>query len=1705
MAKQEIEFLQSLIKDKFVGENTAGYGHGEQIYEPVSVEKFFQTRYYSGFGKGDVFRYWIDIAEEFISTGKNELIITGSLGSGKCIEENQRIHTSQGYHKIKDTERGLYLGDNFYHTDLKVHNHQKATKFYDGGVKSTRKLVTKELEITGTLVHPLKVLRDGEPTWVPIKQIVIGDLLVGDPTRDILFNNKTPDISIFNTTEVNKGYIIGALLGDGGVSIGKKSYKTYWCGTKEFISYIESQLSCEYKLYKDDRRDDLWSLHINSKALALEMVKLGLAGASYEKDIPEWVFSSNEEFLIGLISGLVYTDGSVQDRSFEFSSASINLATKFRELLKLFKVYSSISYKKGKNRVLVGDRYIRRLDFLYNIFYKEDSNRHILKRVSAGGKGLPTTHFDGSIVINDSKLKGVIENNIRATPERLEQQFDLLNTWDLFEVLEVQDAGPLQVYDLHVPGTHEFEAEGLINHNTTAANLIAAYKIYDLFSYKDVNSYLGLPAIQDIYNIYFSVSALQAKRTGFAQLRNIIDNSEWFTKNAPRNKNISSSLEFHGGKFQFVSGSGPSHQIGLTIWSFILDEADFFSKNGTGFDENYEKVTTLYGELLDRRTSRFKKFGKDLSFSALISSASFQSSFVDQRIEQAAEDPGSMIVRAVAYKMKPKGTFAEEKFVVFTGLEAIEPELVNDNKTLRRLLEVLKCDYEVLNSLTVIQNVENLPLKFRQSFEFPPMDLYIDYKRNLQKALMNHSGLATARIGKLFQSKALLRDQYDAQQIHPFSRTYVEVSTGDDIAIRDYFYSQYIERKGQPHSFHLDQSVSGDSTGISLVRFDGVRTDANGNKSRHYTQVFSLEIKPPPAPYQIKISKVLDFIVYLRDEVKINIVKGTTDQYQCGEKGTKVWTTKGVKNIEDITPGVVIYGRSGLAPVKSVLKKDNEKVLKVRTKRGYEFGATPEHRMLASTEYKNLKSHQPNRFHEWGWKIVGELNIGDVMWINTEQLPDTCEYQSVPKYDSTRSRIDKGFKPTHLTEDIAELLGFYLGDGTLYEQTMQITLGTDGDREAVQRICKNILGYEIPLGKRSLNFGGKNFVKWLKEIGFTKLSSHKKYIPEIILRSPRSVKAAFLRGLYGADGSVSEIKGNEGQVSLASTSKRLIDQVKLILNFEFGIKTSTTKGKREYEGDYDNAKPVYYLRNSGGRDKFEQVGFSTEDKQLLFDQYLEVQGRTTWDKIVSIEEDVSDVYDLEIDGDPSYIANGFMSHNSTMLRQELAAREFNMAHQSVDKNDEPYLIWMDLLMNGQMHHYEHELLEKEAFAEIHDRAKRKCDHPKGGCFTGDTKIKMLDGTHKRLDEITDEEFYVYGCDAAGQVIPTKGRNARITKFTDKLTYVTLDNGEVVKCTPDHPWMLRDGFYKDASELNVGDSLMPLYTDLNHNGYERYWCNMEHSWKFTHSRVADKFGFGVSSKEEVIHHHREKTNNIPNHLQRMTREEHCKWHSEVLSKNTNATEVWERRRISLREKAIERITKFFDTCEIEKEANDFIKQRDWLQPVKDQTIELLAVNGVPIVWAIRIFEWRKEKFYRLNRSDSVRKRSSERAVKRNKTGVTTRIRNHKVVSVVTKKVERQPVYDITVPETSNFALSAGVFVHNSHDVLQSLVGAVRNLTEMEDLEEYNADMEYDVYKPTEKFTPEKAFDMDKIKVTEDYAKDFHKLNSKKQFYKHLLAD
>ena len=164
------------------------------------------------------------------------------------------------------------------------------------------------------------------------------------------------------------------------------------------------------------------------------------------------------------------------------------------------------------------------------------------------------------------------------------------------------------------------------------------------------------------------------------------------------------------------------------------------------------------------------------------------------------------------------------------------------------------------------------------------------------------------------------------------------------------------------------------------------------------------------------------------------------------------------------------------------------------------------------------------------------------------------------------------------------------------------------------------------------------------------------------------------------------------------------------------------------------------------------------------------------------------------------------------------------------------------------------------------------------CFVGDTKIDLLDGTTMTFKEVVDaykkKDLYVYSVEKNGHIIPGEIIAAAQTKIVNELAQVTLDNGEVIKCTVDHKFIMRDGERKEARLLKSGDSVMSLYKHLNAKGYIVYKDNVDNKQKQVYDMVYTYYKGDKLPNNDIHHINKVKTDNTPNNLLQVTLSEHC---------------------------------------------------------------------------------------------------------------------------------------------------------------------------------------------------------------------------------------
>lgn len=250
--------------------------------------------------------------------------------------------------------------------------------------------------------------------------------------------------------------------------------------------------------------------------------------------------------------------------------------------------------------------------------------------------------------------------------------------------------------------------------------------------------------------------------------------------------------------------------------------------------------------------------------------------------------------------------------------------------------------------------------------------------------------------------------------------------------------------------------------------------------------------------------------------------------------------------------------------------------------------------------------------------------------------------------------------------------------------------------------------------------------------------------------------------------------------------------------------------------------------------------------------------------------------------------NGIFVHNSLItsyedyyIPQSKGKRyvEFDTLQPSVnirDLSDELKML-RDILISG--------LEIPPAFISHEENLSSKCLDLK-------TKIPLLSGCEITIQNLVDEykssgmidDKYTYSYDIeTGKIVPGKISWAGITRKNAQVIEVILDNGKKIICTPDHKFMVREGFYKEAQNLKSGESLMPLYTRETHfkspitkESYQEVYHPGINTWEKIHHVVLN---FAKLLKKGLVSHHKDldlKNNNLSN-LSVLTQSEHMKLH------------------------------------------------------------------------------------------------------------------------------------------------------------------------------------------------------------------------------------
>jgi DNA gyrase subunit A len=240
--------------------------------------------------------------------------------------------------------------------------------------------------------------------------------------------------------------------------------------------------------------------------------------------------------------------------------------------------------------------------------------------------------------------------------------------------------------------------------------------------------------------------------------------------------------------------------------------------------------------------------------------------------------------------------------------------------------------------------------------------------------------------------------------------------------------------------------------------------------------------------------------------------------------------------------------------------------LRVRTRYGYELIGTPNHPVLVCLADTTGKPRL-------AWKTLDTLQVGDYLVIDRGiETQAGTPVDLTPYYPTLSPATRRHTLPTQLDEPLAFLMGALVAEGTLADDRIEFTCTPGEFADEFVRCWARVfpdcrlhqwLRPPVGFGKRpfwQMQVVSQQVVRLLGNLGLRGRSAER-VVPEAILRSPQAVQAAFLRGLFEGDGCVERSGRSLMRVSLVSASKRLLQQVQVML-LHFGIVARLTQDTR---------------------------------------------------------------------------------------------------------------------------------------------------------------------------------------------------------------------------------------------------------------------------------------------------------------------------------------------------------------------------------------------------------------------------------------------------------------------------------------------------------------------------------------------------------------
>jgi adenosylcobalamin-dependent ribonucleoside-diphosphate reductase len=296
-----------------------------------------------------------------------------------------------------------------------------------------------------------------------------------------------------------------------------------------------------------------------------------------------------------------------------------------------------------------------------------------------------------------------------------------------------------------------------------------------------------------------------------------------------------------------------------------------------------------------------------------------------------------------------------------------------------------------------------------------------------------------------------------------------------------------------------------------------------------------------------------------------NAAQTTVAPTGCLVPGTLITTDRGLLPIEELGNvrgerwqeiDLMVASENGSRFATQFYINGKAHTIRLVTKRGYVIQGTDGHRVRLWEA------------GEWVWRRLDEIRPGATAALQSSGLIGEPLQVLLDTTLATEFHAAPIHLPTRMTADLAYLLGFFMGDGSLKARSLRFSVSSAVVTQRLTELLHSLFGVSprIHQDSRSANLidlsvHSRNLVEFWKNNGFAKEmprvghmgKGYRPHIPLAVLRTnDREIYNAFLAGLFDADGTVHR----KHHISWTTTHEAFHNQVKTLL-LTLGVPTTS--------------------------------------------------------------------------------------------------------------------------------------------------------------------------------------------------------------------------------------------------------------------------------------------------------------------------------------------------------------------------------------------------------------------------------------------------------------------------------------------------------------------------------------------------------------------